>query len=262
MASALISGLLDGGYPKESIWVSDVDPSQLGRLGSQYGVRVTNSNVELVENVDIVVLAVKPQVARTVVEGIGARGLRPGAIMISVVAGIRGSDIEKWLGQPIALVRAMPNTPALLRAGATGLYANACVQADQRDLVESIMGTVGLVVWLESELQMDGVTALSGSGPAYFFLLMEAMEDSVHQLGLDQETARALIEQTAFGAARMALEGKESAAELRRKVTSSGGTTQKAIELFEQGGFHKLVAEALLAARDRSIEMSRELGGE
>lgn len=110
--------------------------------------------------------------------------------MISVVAGIRGSDIEKWLGQPIALVRAMPNTPALLRAGATGLYANACVQADQRDLVESIMGTVGLVVWLESELQMDGVTALSGSGPAYFFLLMEAMEDSIHQLGL---TRRRLV---------------------------------------------------------------------
>lgn len=262
MASALIGGLIEGGYESENIWVSDIDPDKLSRLGKQYGVQISSENKVIVQNADILVLAVKPQVAKGVVTCIGIAGLRSGTIMISIVAGIRESDIEKWLGGPVALIRAMPNTPALIRSGATALHANQAVQDEQRDAAESIMRSVGLVVWLESESQLDAVTALSGSGPAYFFLLMEAMEDGILKMGLDQQTARVLIEQTAFGAAKIALEVEESPAELRKRVTSPGGTTQKALETFEKGGFQSLVAEALSAAHGRSIEMSRELGGE
>lgn len=262
MASALIGGLIDSGYSPEKIWVSDIDPAKLSQLSRCYGVQTNNQNSVIVKNVDIVVLAVKPQVAKTVVSGIGKDVLLCGSILISIMAGIRESDIEKWLGGPTALIRAMPNTPALIRSGASALHANEAVQEGQRDLAESILRSVGLVVWLESESQLDAVTALSGSGPAYFFLLMEAMEESILPLGLDQQTARLLIEQTAFGAAKIALEAEESPADLRKRVTSPGGTTQKALETFEKGGFQALVANALLSARDRSIEMSHELGGD
>lgn len=262
MASALIGGLIDGGYQSRNIWVSDIDSEKLDRLQSQYGVNTSRNNREVFEHVDVLVLAVKPQVVKSVLTGIGAGWLRPESIVISIVAGVRGSDIEKWVGAPLTLIRAMPNTPALIRSGATAMHANPAVKANQRDIAESILRSVGLVVWLESEAQMDAVTALSGSGPAYFFLLMEAMEAIALRLGLNQQTARLLIEQTAFGAAKIALEVAESPAELRMRVTSPGGTTQRALETFEQGGFRTLVAEALEAAHDRSIEMSREFGGE
>jgi pyrroline-5-carboxylate reductase len=262
MASALIGGLIDGGYPNDRIWVSDIDSEKLHRLHAQYGVKTNLDNRIIVQNVDVLVLAVKPRVVKSVLTGIGAGALRPDSIVISIVAGIRQADLQKWLGGPVALIRAMPNTPALIRSGATALHANPAVRDEQRDIAESILRSVGLVVWLESESLLDAVTALSGSGPAYFFLLMEAMEDSALQLGLDQQTARLLIEQTAFGAAKIALEVEGSPAELRMRVTSPGGTTQKALEAFEKGGFRALVAEAMSAAHGRSIEMSRELGGE
>ncbi|MCI0732442.1 MAG: pyrroline-5-carboxylate reductase [Methylococcaceae bacterium] len=262
MASALVGGLIDGGYPRENIWVSDIDSEKLDRLESQYGIRTTLDNRVIVHNADVLVLAVKPQVVKSVLTDLGAGVLRSESIVISIVAGIREADLQKWLGAPVALIRAMPNTPALIRSGATALHANSVVTDEQRDIAESILRSVGLVVWLESESRLDAVTALSGSGPAYFFLLMEAMEESALRLGLDRQTARLLIEQTAFGAAKIALEFEESPAELRVRVTSPGGTTQKALEAFEKGGFRTLVAEALSAAHGRSIEMSRELGGE
>ncbi|MGH8557826.1 MAG: pyrroline-5-carboxylate reductase [Methylococcales bacterium] len=262
MATALIGGLLDGAYRCENIWVSDIDQDKLHRLSAQYGVETSLDNQIIAQNADVLVLAVKPQALKSVLTGLGARALRSGVIVISIVAGIREFAIEKWLGAPMALIRAMPNTPALIRAGATALHANPEVKDDQRNIAESILRSVGLVIWLESETQLDAVTALSGSGPAYFFLLMEAMEDSALRLGLDRQIARLLIEQTAFGAAKIALEVEESPAELRKRVTSPGGTTQQALEAFEKGGFRTLVAEALSAAHGRSIEMSRELGGE
>ncbi|MGH8550900.1 MAG: pyrroline-5-carboxylate reductase [Methylococcales bacterium] len=262
MASALIGGLIDGGYPNDRIWVSDIDPDKLQRLQAQYGVKTSLDNQVIVQNADVLVLAVKPRVVQSVLAGIGAGSIRSESLVISIVAGIREADLEKWLGAPVALIRAMPNTPALIRSGATALHANPEVEEEQRDIAESILRSVGLVVWLESESHLDAVTALSGSGPAYFFLLMEAMEDSALQFGLNQQTARLLIEQTAFGAAKIALEVEESPAELRMRVTSPGGTTQKALEAFEKGGFRALVAEALSAAHGRSIELSRELGGE
>ncbi|MGR9106042.1 MAG: pyrroline-5-carboxylate reductase [Gammaproteobacteria bacterium] len=262
MASALIGGLLDGGYSREIIQVSDIDADKLRQLSSRYGVTVNADNRVVASAADVLVLALKPQVMQAVLTALGPGTVGPEKIVISVAAGIRESAIEKWLGGEIALIRAMPNTPALIRAGATALHANAAVNDEQRDIAESILRSVGLVVWLESEAQLDAVTAISGSGPAYYFLLMEAMEESAQRLGLDPGTARLLIEQTAFGAAKIALEVEDSPAELRKRVTSPGGTTQKALEAFEHGGFRSLVAEALSAAHGRSIEMSRELGGE
>lgn len=261
MATALISGLLDGGYPSESIWVSDIDQNKLNRLTQQFGLNAHLDNDEIVRNSEVLVLAVKPQVAQTVLTHIDPGSWRPNQIIISIAAGILESDIERWVGQKIALIRAMPNTPALIRSGATGLHANSEVQAEQKDIAESILRSVGLVVWLESESELDAVTAISGSGPAYFFLLMEAMEECARSLGLDSHTARVLIEQTAFGATKIALEVDQSPAELRQQVTSPGGTTQKALQTFEEGGFRTLVSKALSAAHSRSIEMSRELGG-
>jgi pyrroline-5-carboxylate reductase len=153
----------------------------------------------------------------------------------------------------------MPNTPALVLTGATVLHANPYVNAKQRNLAESILRAVGISLWVNDESELDAVTAVSGSGPAYFFLLMEAMEATAIELGLSEETARLLVQQTALGAAKIALESSESPAQLRQRVTSPGGTTQQAIQTFEQGGFFQLVAKALHAARDRSIEMSVQM---
>jgi len=156
----------------------------------------------------------------------------------------------------------MPNTPALVQTGATALHANANVDDEQKDLAENILRAVGLALWVNDENQLDAVTAVSGSGPAYFFLLMEAMEKAALELGLDERSARLLIQQTALGAAKIALESAESPAQLRARVTSPGGTTQQAIETFMQNGFVELVAKALHAANDRSIEMSKQLGAD
>lgn len=165
--------------------------------------------------------------------------------------------MTEWLGDDVAIVRCMPNTPALVLTGATALHANAKVNAEQRSLAENIMRSVGIALWVKEESELDAVTAVSGSGPAYYFLLMEAMEKAAIELGLTNETARLLVQQTALGAAKIALESSESPEQLRKRVTSPGGTTQQAISTFEQGGFTELVSKALHAARDRSIEMSK-----
>ncbi len=177
-------------------------------------------------------------------------------LVVSIAAGISQASLAHWLGSRVAVVRCMPNTPALVQTGATALHANANVSGSQRDLAENIMRAVGLALWVDKEADLDAVTAISGSGPAYFFLLMEAMEKSALDFGLDKQTARLLVQQTALGAAKIALESPE---QLRKRVTSPGGTTQRAIETFLDGGFHNLVAKALHAARERSIEMSKEL---
>ena len=182
-------------------------------------------------------------------------------LMISIAAGIRIKDISRWLDKPHAsIVRAMPNTPALVEAGATALFANENVTHQQHELAESILRACGLAIWLQDEKHMDAVTALSGSGPAYFFLVMEAMEKAAVELGLPQETARLLCLETAFGAAKMALESGESASTLRKQVTSPGGTTERAIHELEDGGLHGLFENALVAAALRARELADELG--
>ena len=206
------------------------------------------------------VLAVKPQVLQDVAGDLSAALAQQRPLVISIAAGIREATLRSWLGENTAIVRAMPNTPALVQSGATALYANTRVTEQQRSLAESILRAVGLVIWVEDEDLMDAVTALSGSGPAYFFLFMEAMQAAGMELGLPADTARLLTLQTAFGAARMALESPEDAGTLRRHVTSPGGTTEAAINILQQGELQELVRRALQGAAERSKELAGEFG--
>jgi len=258
MAFSLISGLIASGHSPQQIWVSDINPDTLKSLASNLNVNTANSNDAVINEVDVVVLAVKPQVLSSVAKSAAALIQKRKPLVVSIAAGISQRSMSQWLGVDTAIVRCMPNTPALVLTGATALHANAKVTAEQRDLAENIMRSVGIALWVEDENEIDAVTAVSGSGPAYYFLLMEAMEKAAVELGLSEATARLLVQQTALGAAKIALESSESPELLRKRVTSPGGTTQQAIKTFEQGGFIQLVSKALHAARDRSIEMSRQ----
>ncbi|MCK9394969.1 MAG: pyrroline-5-carboxylate reductase [Methylobacter sp.] len=259
MASSLISGLIASGHAPEQIWASDINPDTLTALKHDLNVNTSANNDDLINAVDVVVLSVKPQVLGTVAQSIAALVQQRKSLVVSIAAGINQNSLSRWLGADTAIVRCMPNTPALVLTGATALHANDKVTAEQRDLAENILRSVGIALWVDDEAELDAVTAVSGSGPAYYFLLMEAMEKAALELGLSQETARLLVQQTALGAAKIALESAESPEQLRRRVTSPGGTTQQAIETFEQGGFTELVSKALHAARDRSIEMSKQM---
>lgn len=260
MARSLIGGLIADHWPADRIHVTDPDADALARLSS-LGVRTGNDNPAAVDAADVVVLAVKPQVMETVARDLAASIQARRPLVISIAAGIRSTDLERWLGGNVALVRCMPNTPALVQSGATALFANVRVTEGQRDVAETILRAVGLTLWLDDEGQMDAVTALSGSGPAYFFLVIEALQAAGEQLGLPAGSARLLALQTAFGAAKMALESDEDAATLRRRVTSPGGTTERAIQTLEAGGIRDLIGRALAAARDRAGELADELGG-
>ncbi len=262
MAASLIGGIIAGGCQASSIHVSDPSAERREWLAGQFGVNTHDDNDTLVEACAVIVLAVKPQMLRQVCEGIAAQVTARKPLIISVAAGIRIADIERWLGGECALVRTMPNTPALLQSGATGLYANPRVNSSQKELAEGIMRAVGLALWLDDEAQMNAVTALSGSGPAYFFLVIEAMQAAGEKLGLETESARLLALQTAFGAARMALESPDDAATLRRKVTSPGGTTERAIGILEEGDIRGLFERAMQGAAERAAELADQLGGE
>ncbi|MDD4906341.1 MAG: pyrroline-5-carboxylate reductase, partial [Methylobacter tundripaludum] len=256
---SLISGLIASGHAPEQIWVSDISPDTLTALKKQLNVNTSVNNDDIINAADVVVLAVKPQTLSAVAQSIAAQIQQKKSLVVSIAAGINQNSLSRWLGAETAIVRCMPNTPALVLTGATALHANDKVTGEQRDLAENILRSVGIALWVEDEAELDAVTAVSGSGPAYYFLLMEAMEKAALELGLTQETARLLVQQTALGAAKIALESAESPEQLRKRVTSPGGTTQRAIETFEQGGFTELVAKALHAARDRSIEMSKQM---
>jgi pyrroline-5-carboxylate reductase len=258
MASSLISGLIASGHSPQHLWVSDINTDTLKVLAKNLNVNTTESNDELINAVDVVVLAVKPQALSSVAKSAAALIQQKKSLVVSIAAGISQQSLSQWLGADIAIVRCMPNTPALVLTGATALHANTQVSAEQRDLAENIMRSVGIALWVNDESELDAVTAVSGSGPAYYFLLMEAMEKAALELGLNEVTARLLVQQTALGAAKIALESSESPEQLRKRVTSPGGTTHQAIETFEKGGFTELVSKALHAARDRSIEMSKQ----
>lgn len=261
MAWSLISGLLADGYEPQRISVADVDTARLDLLRTRLGVNVGSDNIRIAAGADIVVLAVKPQVMRTVVGGISATVRERQPLLVSIAAGIRVGELVAWLGGDAAIVRCMPNTPAQVRSGATALYANERVSREQRNTAERILRSVGLTVWVEEERLLDAVTALSGSGPAYFFLFMEAMERAAVSLGLDAHVARLLTQQTALGAAKIAMESAESPETLRQRVTSPGGTTEQAIRVFEEGRLSDLVREAMGAAERRSRELSEQFGG-
>jgi len=260
MAHALISGLLSDGTPPDSIIVAEPDPTRREQLAANLGIRTRDDNQGATREADVLILAVKPQVLESVARDLSAIIRQRTPLCLSIAAGITHTTLQRWLGEDVPLVRTMPNTPAMIQAGATGLYASSQVTEAQKDQAERIMRSVGLTQWVMDESLMDAVTAVSGSGPAYFFLIMEAMEQTAMTLGLPAETAHLLVLQTALGAARMALENQTDLGDLRRSVTSPGGTTEKAIRSFEEHGLSRIIEQALTAARDRSVELSQATG--
>lgn len=259
MARSLIGGLIAQGLPAGQIVVSDPLEAQRTSLARECGVKVTANNNEAVANAQIVILAIKPQEMRNVAQQLASSVAVHRPLIISVAAGIRAADLQIWLGG-IPVVRTMPNRPALNGCGVTGMYANAQVPSAQRELAERIMSAVGKSVWVEQETLIDAVTAVSGSGPAYFFLLMELLEAAGVEQGLPVETARTLAIETAYGSGIMARMVEDSPAVLRQQVTSKGGTTEAALKVFESHGLKDIVSKAVKAAADRSAELALQLG--
>ncbi len=259
MAASLISGLVSDGYDPQKISVSDPDAEKLASLAAHFRIKSTPENAQAAANAEIVILAVKPQSMQTAARSLASTLQQTKPLVISIAAGIREVDLQGWLGGDLSLVRTMPNTPAMIQTGAIVLHASPQVSTTQRDLAESIMRAVGLTRWVDNEELMDAVTALSGSGPAYFFLVMEAMEAAGIELGIPADTARLLTLQTALGAAKMAMESTDSPAILRQRVSSPGGTTERALRTLNDGDLLPLFKQALTDARDRSIELSEIL---
>ena len=256
MAGSIIRGLIGSGKNPESIFVTDIDDQKLQSITAETSVNSTATK-KMPSLVDVLILAVKPQVMKSVCQEL--TDVEAVQLVISIAAGIKITQMEQWLNSEVAIVRCMPNTPALVGEGATGLFANKLVSDHQKITAQSIMGSVGLTSWMQSEKDMDTVTAVSGSGPAYFFLLIEAMQEVAQELGLKKDVAENLICQTAIGASKLIQESNDSSLILRKKVTSPGGTTERAISVFESGNIRGLVRDALIAARDRSIELSEDL---
>ena len=260
MARSLASGLVRNGWSRDRVILSDPDNDQRRTIENVLGAKTFSDNTLVATQADLLVLAVKPQVLAEAAKAVATTVQQKKPLVISIAAGVRLEDIERWLGGGLPLVRAMPNTAALIGSGATGLYANRRVDAKMRDQAESILRAVGVTVWLEDEYLIDVVTALSGSGPAYFFLVMEALEQAGIEAGLDPKQARLLTLETAFGAAKMALEGHEEPALLRRRVTSPGGTTEQAVKVLEDGGLRRLFKNAVQSAVYRAREIADMFG--
>jgi pyrroline-5-carboxylate reductase len=259
MARSLIGGLLARGWRAQQIVVADPLPAQLESLRAQYAVQVTDDNAVAARDADVIVLAVKPQEMRRAAQGIRTVIADKQPLVISVAAGIRASDIQRWL-PGTAIVRAMPNRPALQGCGMTGLYAAADVSTERRELAEQILAAVGATLWLEREQHMDVVTAVSGSGPAYFFLLIEMLEQAAVAQGLSPQASRRLAIETAYGSGAMARAADESPAVLRQQVTSKGGTTDAALRVLEERGIRAAFDVAIAAATRRAAELADEFG--
>ena len=255
MAQALIGGLIARGMPTTRITVADPFEN-VRQLLQEKDVHVTDDNIAAIEKADIVVLAVKPQVLANVLKQL--HGLLDGKLVISIVAGAEIATMASLSGTE-RIVRVMPNTPALVQTGAHGLYATDVVDAKDRELASQVLAATGLTIWVNSEAQIDAVTAVSGSGPAYFFYMMESMIRAGKNLGLDEKVATALTLQTALGAAQMAITSASSPSELRKNVTSPNGTTQAALEVFDRTQISQNIQSALAAAKKRSQELAQEL---
>jgi pyrroline-5-carboxylate reductase len=262
MAASLIGGLLKAGHAATQLAVAEPLPERAAWLAQTFGVRTASTAFDVATDADLVVLAVKPQQMREALAGLK---LRPGCVVVSIAAGIQLASLAQWLGDGVHLVRTMPNTPALLGAGISGLYAAPSVPPAARQLAETVLGAAGTCVWIDSEAQIDAVTAVSGSGPAYFFLLTEAMREAGVQLGLAPEVAAQLALQTFIGAARMAEDGAAKnidVVQLRTNVTSKGGTTEAAVRHLESAGLRAIFADALKAAADRGRQLGELLAKE
>ncbi|TNC93308.1 pyrroline-5-carboxylate reductase [Thalassolituus sp.] len=260
MATSIIGGLVrEGGISADLIHVSDPGTEQRERLQQQFSVQTHEDNLDAINGASVVILAVKPQVMRDVLQPLKETLSTRQPLIISIAAGISLPTLESWTGCK-AVVRAMPNTPSLHGFGATGLYASEGVSLDQQNITDRLLAGTGITVWVKSDAEIDAVTALSGSGPAYYFLLMEAMLAAGQSLGLSEDTARRLTLQTALGAGHMASHSDVGPDELRRRVTSPGGTTEKAIATFEGAHLRDIVKAAMDAAAKRAGELSDMLG--
>ena len=257
MASSLIGGLIASGHDPTRICASDPAIDQLTKLEAQ-GITTCSDNNQAVRNAELVVLAVKPQVLGMVLEGLTA--LTPDQLIVSIAAGVAIASLQMHTDPEQAIVRCMPNTPALLGAGITAMFANKAATDEQRTRAQVVLSAAGKTLWVTSEAQLDAVTAVSGSGPAYFFYLMEAMVDAARALGLDAQTAKALTVETAYGAALMAREGGDEPADLRARVTSPGGTTERALDILEAADARGIIKAALAGAAERSRELASEFG--
>ncbi|MGB5735477.1 MAG: pyrroline-5-carboxylate reductase [Thiohalocapsa sp.] len=260
MAHSLIAGLVADGHEPSLLTVSDPVPEKREQLAASFGINAAPSNAAAAASAQVLVLCIKPQVAAHVCRDLAAALPEPAPLLISIMAGVTEASIAQWFGRELAVVRTMPNTPMMVQSGAIGLHANPVATPQQRNLAEEIMRAGGLTRWVADESDLDAVTAISGSGPAYFFLFMEALEKAGIEQGLDADTARLLSIQTALGAARMAVESDESPQQLRQRVTSPGGTTEQALLTFAEGDLEPLISRAVAAARQRAAELSRLLG--
>jgi len=258
MASALIGGLLKKGVDASWISVIEVSPAARERLAARHGVRASTAPDAATQKADTLVLAVKPQDLRPAAAALA--GSVRGRLVISIAAGVRLEALSRWLGGHRKLVRCMPNTPALIGAGISGLYALPEVSQDERKRTETILGAVGEVVWLSEERLLDPVTAVSGSGPAYVFWFIEQLAESARKMGIPADAASKLALHTVLGAARLAAGSEESPAELRRNVTSKGGTTEAALKVFDEEQLAQRFARALEAASRRGADIGAELG--
>ena len=260
MAAALIGGLIARGHAPAGIGVVELQPEARARLASQFGVACVETPAALDALGEVVVLAVKPQQMRAAAGTLKSRLARE--LVISIAAGIRLADLSRWLGGYGTLVRCMPNTPALVGAGISGLYAGASVGAQQRALAEAVLGAVGATLWVQQESQLDPVTAISGSGPAYVFYFIEALQQAAQEMGFSADDARKLAVETFVGTAKLAAQSPESVALLRERVTSKGGTTERALASMEADGVKGLIVRALHAANQRAHELGEQLGAD
>ena len=260
MARSIIGGLISSGWVASDIVASDPSTAQCELLTEQFSITTYQNNETCVTQANIVVLSVKPQVLKQAVQSIRTRLSENNPLLISIAAGIRSSDILKWLGQDMPFVRVMPNTPALVNCGASGLFANAHASHAHKQAAQQIMQAVGQAIWVDSESDIDTVTGISGSGPAYFFKLMEIMIHAAESNGLDRDVAKTLVLQTALGAAKLANQSAYFPAELRRQVTSPGGTTEAALLTMEKCGIDETIALGIDAAIKKSAELAKTLG--
>jgi len=259
MASALIGGLCKSNPDNTTILVTDPHSDKVTALVDTLGITAGKDNQALADGCDVIVLAVKPQIIKTVLQ---ALEIKTGTLVLSIAAGVRCESLQAWSSPRCAIVRSMPNTPAQVQCGAAGLFANAFVNHDQRQLAEMIMTAVGLALWVNEESQLDAVTAVSGSGPAYFFYMMEAIEAAGIELGLSAETSRALTQQTALGAAKLAINSEQTSAQLRANVTSPGGTTEAAINQMTATNGLDNIKQAVTAAYERSQQLAKQLASD
>lgn len=258
MGGALLEGLIKKGFEAKKLWISDPSAEKLSHFKTSLGVNTTHDNHEAIEKADVIILAVKPQLMHEVIAEMADVIKTKKPLLISIAAGLSTDNFEKWLGKNIPLVRVMPNTAALIGESASGLFANPDVTKTQHDLAEKMLNAVGLTVWVEDETQMDTVTSLSGNGPAYFFLLIEMLENTAVQLGLPKDIANKLAKQTALGAAKLAMQSDDDVVTLRHKVTSKGGQTEAATKVLED----KKIRDIWFAALSRSNERAKELSAQ